>query len=109
MGMSVSFEQFGTIVVKTFYPLFRSPKTGVLPAAPLPLLPPILLAPKYDSSNSYSPISAFASFMLSAKIIFLIRLKYLFTVFLLTLEMSAVWVADRSFLKHKICSTFAPR
>ncbi len=28
-------------------------------------------------------------------------LKYLFTVFLLTLDMSAVWVADKSFLKHK--------
>jgi len=46
MGINTSFEQFGTIFVNTLSPLFNNPKTGVFPAAPLPLLPLTLFAPK---------------------------------------------------------------
>jgi len=46
MGINASFEQFGTICVNNFSPLFNNPKTGVFPAVPLPLLPLTLFAPK---------------------------------------------------------------
>ena len=38
-GISDSREQSGTTVTKTFSPRFRSPNTGVFPAAPRPRFP----------------------------------------------------------------------
>lgn len=46
MGISSLLEQLLTIWTYTFPSLLSNPNTGVLPAAPLPLLPLIRLAPK---------------------------------------------------------------
>src|SRR3990167_1090291 len=107
MGINSSLEQLDIIWVYTLPCLLRSPTTGIFPKAPLPLFPLTLLAPKYDSSTSTSPLNP-SLLVVRSNILNLNLANNPLMLFLDTLVKREVCDAVKSWEKHfKICLNLA--